>query len=52
VAAARDSVGMTRFFTAAALALVACAPTRVDTAAPGMPSDGQDVVVTYYYLNF
>jgi hypothetical protein len=43
---------MTRFLTAAALALTACAPTRVETSAPGMASGGEDVVVTYYYLNF
>ncbi|MDX2013063.1 MAG: hypothetical protein SFW67_22910 [Myxococcaceae bacterium] len=32
------------------LLAAACAPTSVD--APGMPAEGEPLVVTYYYLNF
>jgi hypothetical protein len=31
---------------------VACAETKREALAPGMPADGRALVVTYYYLNF
>jgi hypothetical protein len=43
---------MSRVLFVTATLLLGCAPTRVDADAPGMPPEGERLVVTYYYLNF
>jgi hypothetical protein len=39
-------------FVVAAALVTACAETKLEAQAPGMPADARALVVTYYYLNF